>query len=275
MHELGHALGLGDVTAVEIANGTFFDRDQTFNDEMRIERLNPVAGMMPYTHATDVLVGPVLMMEKGAERDTLANDDRAGRAYLYPRPPAPGGPVPFPSLGGPALVGLSVLLLLTGVARVTRGRRRSVAGSGFLSVILAATLTALLAQPASACSCAPLPSVAEARSRAQAVFEGVVTKVEPLSPTRESGAKTAGGHALTRVTFSVLGIWKGDVPAALTIETAGCGFAFQDGRSYVVYAYPDGTGGALATNLCTRTRDATLEERSALDQLGPSRAPPP
>jgi hypothetical protein len=98
------------------------------------------------------------------------------------------------------------------------------------------------------CSCLPQPPVAEALQDASAVFRGVVRHVaeERLDTGRPSGR---------RVTFEVSRTWKGAVGEVITVGTgtssADCGYDFEVGREYVVYAHGDDQ---LSTSICTRTR---------------------
>lgn len=61
------------------------------------------------------------------------------------------------------------------------------------------------------------------------------------------------------VTFAVRKAWKGVSSRRQTLVTGrgggDCGFEFQPGIDYLVYAYPPGQDGCQ-TNICTRTREA-------------------
>jgi hypothetical protein len=96
---------------------------------------------------------------------------------------------------------------------------------------------------ARACSCAPLPEPKGAAEGADAVFIATVTSIDVHQINREVHLKVASA-------------WKGAKCGELVLTTglndADCGFAFQEGKSYLVYAY--GEPGKLATGLCTRTR---------------------
>ncbi|MEJ8545914.1 hypothetical protein [Brevibacillus borstelensis] len=113
-----------------------------------------------------------------------------------------------------------------------------------------------------ACSCAPPPAPEEALEQAEAVFAGTVSAVTP----------TKYG---TDVQFQVGNTWKGVNKSEVLVVTgrgdADCGFVFQTGSEYLVYAHPDtyySESGGLATNICTRTAllsDATDD----LHAIGP------
>ncbi len=95
-----------------------------------------------------------------------------------------------------------------------------------------------LPQPCAACSCTPPPSPAQALVRADAVFRGRVVAVERewsnLLPAR-------GRYQYQRVTFEVDTNWKGPVARRVVVFTGtgqgDCGYGFQQGVEYVVYAY--------------------------------------
>jgi hypothetical protein len=113
-----------------------------------------------------------------------------------------------------------------------------------LSMTLASA--ALLgADAALACSCAPLPGPPQARDHAAAVFTGTV-----LGITREDNRRL--------VRLRVEEAWKGARCEEVTVSTglgdSDCGYAFQEGQTYLVYA--EERRGRLSTNLCTRTRPA-------------------
>lgn len=118
-------------------------------------------------------------------------------------------------------------------------------------IALAALLVGLAAaEAAHACSCAPLPGPKEAAEGADAVFTATVTSIEV--------------HQINRkVHLRVAGTWKGAQCGELTLTTgrndADCGFDFEEGKSYLVYAY--GEPGKLATGLCTRTQQLSKAEK--------------
>ncbi|MGH2628139.1 MAG: hypothetical protein ACRDHY_15985 [Anaerolineales bacterium] len=130
-----------------------------------------------------------------------------------------------------------------------------------ISILLLAAV--LPAAPAYACSCAPAPGALEAIAQASAAFTGRVIEVD--SPA---------GYEPLIVRFEVETVWKGPVQAEIEIRTArdsaGCGFAFQENVSYLVYAYEE--DGALFTTLCSRS--APLEGAGGdLGALGQGAAP--
>lgn len=136
-------------------------------------------------------------------------------------------------------------------------------------MVMLAGLVGWAAQPrcAWACSCLPPGSPAQERDRAAAVFVGRVEQIDaPANP---------GGEPV-QVTFTTLGVWKGDVGASTVVQTAfdsaACGVAFEQGQEYLVYALQNDSG-ALETSLCSRTQ-STATATDALEALGPEQAAP-
>ncbi|MGY6631811.1 MAG: hypothetical protein ACXIUL_12485 [Wenzhouxiangella sp.] len=120
---------------------------------------------------------------------------------------------------------------------------------GWSTVAASLLLLAWLPSDSLACSCQPGLSPAEEFERVDAVFAAEVLglDVSPDNPFVVQ-ARLAVGEA-----------WKGQLALEQTLETFAdpglCGFSFQPGRQYLVYAaFDDGPDAALATNLCLRTR---------------------
>jgi hypothetical protein len=135
------------------------------------------------------------------------------------------------------------------------------AGRSFLGGLIAALASAaallhVAAVPAHACTCLQSPPPAEALERAAAVFAGRVIAMERDGRERDL-------HAEYPVRFAVATAWKGvherEVVVRTSVSTALCGYPFQVGEDYVVYA--DGEPGALRVSLCSRT----VPERHAAD----------
>ncbi|HYG64571.1 MAG TPA: hypothetical protein VEL74_18470 [Thermoanaerobaculia bacterium] len=112
------------------------------------------------------------------------------------------------------------------------------------STTLALTLILALtgADAALACSCAPSPPPQEALQQAGAVFTGTVVAVD-----------TSGLSSTVRL--RVEKGWKGakcgEVTVVTSADSAACGYDFQVGQSYLVYA--DKQKGKLNVSLCSRT----------------------
>jgi len=136
-----------------------------------------------------------------------------------------------------------------------------------------------------ACSCMPPGTVQEEIAKSSRVFLGQVTAIQerparadrswftaaaewtrqlfggtPLLPARE--------HAFRQVTFTVGETFKGAAVPTLSLGTGlgggDCGYAFETGQSYVVYAH--GEGDALQAGICSLTGPAS-DPRSGLEAL--------
>ena len=99
-----------------------------------------------------------------------------------------------------------------------------------------------------ACSCImPEPPVAS-MEKSDAVFAGLVTDIK-------SPAIMMSSMDNNIITFDVSMAWKGidsnPVKIFSAISSASCGYEFEEGREYLVYAYE--SEGRLSTGLCTRT----------------------
>jgi MYXO-CTERM domain-containing protein len=117
--------------------------------------------------------------------------------------------------------------------------------------VLAAALLLFLwpAGRALACTCVQ-QTPEEAYARASAVFEGRVVGVVPPA------AGDVGGGGRVRVTFRVTQAWKGveheQVTVWTTASSATCGYGFEEGRVYLVYA--SGDAAQSSTGLCSGTK---------------------
>lgn len=125
--------------------------------------------------------------------------------------------------------------------------------------------------PAHACSCVEIPSPEIALQRSAAVFAGEVLSVRQKGPNLFGGGYAE--HPI-RVTFRVTETWKGVEADRLTVHTSmsTCGFDFDEGMRYIVYAYETSEG--LATGLCTRTAELA-KASDDLAALGKGKVPPP
>ena len=111
---------------------------------------------------------------------------------------------------------------------------------------------------AGACSCAGA-SPEESAAQADLVFLGTVAEV-----TLTNRSVRAGSSDPLRVVFDVQTVYKGDGEEELVLETArdgaSCGYTFQVGQRYLVYARA--VDGVLTTDLCSGTKtefDATAD----------------
>ena len=129
-------------------------------------------------------------------------------------------------------------------------KRRHLGIAAFVSPdvywIIAAILLFAPTASAYACSCTETPSVQSSFDAASAVFLGEVTII----------ANNVAQLPQNQVTFVVREQFKGEAKAQLELRTASiptaCGYPFQVGEQYVVYA--EESAGGLRTSLCSRTR---------------------
>ena len=102
-----------------------------------------------------------------------------------------------------------------------------------------------------ACSCVAPDSPQEELQEFDAVFSGMVTRIEEKNPN----ADIVFSADPVFVTFDVNTVWKGLQSDTITIQTAlmsaSCGFNFEDNLEYVVYANEYAQG--LEVSLCSRT----------------------
>lgn len=118
----------------------------------------------------------------------------------------------------------------------------------------------------SACSCAISSTnntkilVRDAYKNSQAIFLGKVLEL----------VKNDSSYSF-RVKIQVKKIWKGKLSKTIDISTpldsAACGFSFETGKEYLVYAYENGN--KLTTNICSRTKILTgsTEDVAFLNKL--------
>lgn len=123
---------------------------------------------------------------------------------------------------------------------------------------------------ASACSCMKL-TPEEGLSSSHAVFSGEVTNIDKNEATRFGGLE---------VTLRVRKVWKGALGEEVQVHTAGssaaCGYPFEVGKTYLVYALHD-EADPMRVSLCSRTalledagEDLTFLGRPAYELEAPS-----
>ena len=125
-----------------------------------------------------------------------------------------------------------------------------------VAIVLAATSVPLMAQPCLACSCVPPPRNQEEREEwakdARAVFTGKVWKVKGEYNTN---------HSNVRVRFFVEDAYKGTDKHRVTVKTpnngAACGYYFEEGKRYTVFAYDKGPK-AFKTSLCSGNKHGRI-----------------
>ena len=167
-----------------------------------------------------------------------------------------------------------------------------------LLLIMFMLLSAILTHPAPAwgCSCEEPSPPQEAFVRADAVFVGTVMRaddgsvsapytqflqfyqqfVPPLPSMRQSGTN---GRPIS---FDVENSWRGVKTTHFTVRTGwddgDCGYAFEEGKQYLVYAYEWGDG-LLHADICSRTAPLTsatedLDHLQTLPKLELTNSPP-
>ena len=124
-----------------------------------------------------------------------------------------------------------------------------------------------------ACSCATVGADNDYRGlllNTDAVFRGTVIRVHDLTP---SPAQDIQFVPLRLVIFQVNGAWKGITHGTAFVFTGrgggDCGFPFQQGTEYVVWATRDSymAPGELSTDICRSTREVQYASEQ-LKQLG-------
>jgi hypothetical protein len=138
--------------------------------------------------------------------------------------------------------------------------------TAFLLLFMTLFTTMIILKPLTtyACSCIPSPPVEEELERVTAVFSGSVTSIKEVKSEFEP----------LKVTFKVDRIWKGISETEVSIYTgrdsAGCGYHFEEGESYLIYASE--TEGKLTTGLCSLTKELSSADQD-ITILGEGKIP--
>ena len=128
--------------------------------------------------------------------------------------------------------------------------------------VFAALCAWLWAPAAHACKCAEPEAPAAASASAAAVFEGQVSRI--------SAAETDTVVVELKVARAWKGVTTEQVSVRTRAESAACGYPFQAGQSYLVYAQADASG--LQVQHCGRTRPIE-EAREDVVALGMGTVP--
>ena len=143
-----------------------------------------------------------------------------------------------------------------------------------MKYILALVILVLASIPieAAACSCVPPGTVQQERDRSTRVFLGRVTSVEHRTPQMDRGWLTVAtdwvkqlfgkatpftdrDYPYKRVTFAVTETFKGSPIGVVKLSTGmgggDCGYFFEHGEEYVVYAR--GEESMPTAGICSRT----------------------
>lgn len=138
-----------------------------------------------------------------------------------------------------------------------------------ISIILSLLLVMMISVPsaAQACSCVEPQTVEAELARSTAVFAGKVLEVKEH--------KSLNGYMTKSVLFEVSQSWKSVTESQVIITTGqgggDCGYGFQQGIEYLVYANPSSMYGDeddLVTIICSRTNElsAAQEDLAILGQ---------
>lgn len=139
----------------------------------------------------------------------------------------------------------------------------------FAIFLLGGFLPMMIPGKVSACMCDYPRSPTEELKASSAVFTGEVVS--------RGYAERDDGYADDFVAeFNVSTVWKGSVGTTIQVATASdgaaCGFYFQVGGQYLVYASNDYPPYDLSTSLCNRTRPL-FEAADDLAELGEGQSP--
>lgn len=121
-----------------------------------------------------------------------------------------------------------------------------------------------------ACDCAAAPDVLKHRDEHDAVFKGTV-----VSENKKKGKGIISSGGTYKITFDVSEVWRGKVTSSITVlsafHEASCGFSFEEGKTYLVYAKLKDSD--LHVSLCSRTASIDMASED-LSLLGSGSAPP-
>ncbi|MCA9381129.1 hypothetical protein KC678_02600 [Candidatus Dojkabacteria bacterium] len=111
-----------------------------------------------------------------------------------------------------------------------------------------------------ACSCIQPGTPIEEANKGQIIFSGTVESITEVDDLN------------LQVTVKPIMSWTSDLlsmttPVSTANNSAACGYNFEEGKDYLIYAYEH--EGNLSTNLCTRTQllDKAAMDIPELDQL--------
>ena len=138
---------------------------------------------------------------------------------------------------------------------------------------------ALFPDCATVCSCGTVAGTPqETLSGSKAVFSGEVVDFEKPPPATKMIEGTmwtvmGGGGPEATATLRVSEVWRGPRQQTITVTTeadssVGCGYPFEEGRDYLVYA----TGEDPSVGLCSETKPLS-EAGTDLEALGDGEKP--
>ena len=112
---------------------------------------------------------------------------------------------------------------------------------------------ALLPLRSMACDCSYAGAPCKAFANTPTVFAGRVVKISTIRLKAPSGDEFEDRLVSFDVERSYRG-WEAATAEVLAGWNSDCGYRFQEGVRYLVYAYPDTATGKLYTGICQRTR---------------------
>jgi hypothetical protein len=135
----------------------------------------------------------------------------------------------------------------------------------FFTLLFVSALFFFSAQQTFACSCmAPNPDiplkklVTDSRENATAVFSAQVISVS------EAGADQTIDHQVkVKITKTYKGVVSGEIIIFTEANSAMCGYDFEAGKTYLIYAYT-GQGNKLSVNNCSRTSMVNKDSKKEL-----------
>lgn len=136
-------------------------------------------------------------------------------------------------------------------------------GSALLVSVLAMVIGLQAETDAAACTCmSPKRPTCEVWWQTSAIFVGRVTRIRTVSENTSDGRRVS-----KQVTLRVGERWQGlqgerDVVVRTGAGGGDCGFEFEQGKTYLVYAGQSTTSAQLETGICSRT---ALVEQAAAD----------
>jgi hypothetical protein len=127
-------------------------------------------------------------------------------------------------------------------------------GNQFHRWCLALLASPLLPLCGMACDCPHYGAPCKAFANTPTVFAGHVVKISTIDRKTASGDEYKDRLVFFDVERSYRG-WTAKTAEVVTgSDGTDCGYKFQEGVGYLVYAYPDPETGKLYTGICQRTR---------------------
>jgi hypothetical protein len=133
----------------------------------------------------------------------------------------------------------------------------------YLGILAVSFFLLIASSKAFACDCTAIQSVSlagkvnKAWNESAAIFTGIVEGIVRDEKNRQVTVK-----------FKLIKSWKGELSPEFTVVTGwgdgDCGFGFDEGETYLVYATKSGlynANGQFVTNICSRTAAAKTAQK--------------